>query len=95
MGPDAPEWMDYLVEWARELHGRSGHGSASLLPVSESELRAFAENRGVTLHPLEIEALIALDAVLRHPEEAVKAELAPTAPVRASAWPAKKVTHGD
>lgn len=41
---------------------------SGVLPVSSTEMRNWAQMRGITLHGHEADALLVLDAVLRNPE---------------------------
>lgn len=67
-GPEIPEYVAYLYEWAVELHGRCGVSSSSILPLSHQEVRAWAELRDIAIVPHEVDALMRIDAVLRNPE---------------------------
>lgn len=68
-GPAFPEAVDYLWQWARSLHGRCGAGMGGLLPLSHTEIRAWRENMRVEVLPQEVDAIIAIDAVMRYPDE--------------------------
>ena len=67
-GPDYPHEVHYLREWIGELHGRSGVGMAGVLPLSYTELDAWARRTGRNPLPHEVDALIRLDSVLCHPD---------------------------
>jgi hypothetical protein len=67
-GPDCPDALRHVLEWARELHGRSGVGMAGLAPLAYGTIADWARLTGRRPRPHEVEALITLDAVLRHPE---------------------------
>ena len=91
-GPECPEALEYLLGWAYELHGRSGLSEVGVAPLSYATLAEWARFRGVALEWWEVEALLRLDAELRHPseDETGEAEEAPPVPV----WPKRKVTDG-
>ena len=63
-GPEFPEELEYLWGWVMELHGRSGVGMAGLAPLTYSTIAAWSELTGAEPGPLDVEALMALDAVL-------------------------------
>jgi len=63
-GPGFPEEMEYLWRWALELHGRSGAGMAGAAPLAFSTVMDWARLTGNDPDPLEVEALIAVDAAL-------------------------------
>jgi len=65
---DPPDVLLYLMDWAYELVGRSGATMAGLAPLSYPTVESWARLMDLTLSPLEVRALIALDAVLRHPD---------------------------
>lgn len=67
-GPDPPEAMLYLSEWAFALCGRSGASMEGLAPLSYQTLEAWSRMNGITLDSLEERALLELDAVIRRPE---------------------------
>lgn len=62
-----PDALRYLHEWILELYGRSGLGMSGYAPLSYSEIMAWALLTGRLVAPWEVDALIQLDAVLRHP----------------------------
>ena len=97
-GPEFPEELAYIWEWARDLHGRSGAGMAGLAPLSYQTIDAWQKLTGTVLTPLEVEALISVDGALlsagrprAEGEAATQAEGSAGPPV--PAWPAKKVPH--
>ncbi len=93
-GPECPVDLMYLYNFAIELHGRSGAGMGGLNPLSHTELRNWSDLTGWSLDPHEVEALMALDSVMRHPpkeEETKKEPVNEHAPRQVSAWPTKKV----
>ncbi len=68
--PEYPQWVEYLIEWARQLFGRSGIGFGGAMPLSPTVLKDWAEMKGVApLHPLEFEALLELEMALHYNEE--------------------------
>jgi hypothetical protein len=86
--PELPESVAYLWDWVMELHGRSGAHMAGLNPLSYATLEAWMRLSGYTLDPLEVQALIMLDAALLD-----RSEPEPDTPepvVRDDAWPEKK-----
>lgn len=70
--PVCPPELEYLVEWSYWLVGRSGVGMGGLMPLSHTEIDAFCRLNGLMLEPYETEALLALDAALRHRDEKPK-----------------------
>ena len=60
-----PEEVKYLVQWAEHLRGRSGLGFSGVAPLSFTTIKDWAELMQIgTLHPLEIDALLSLDAAM-------------------------------
>jgi hypothetical protein len=66
-GPECPESLGYLLEWARQLHGRSGVGMNGFAPMTWATLDAWARWTGNIPDRDEIDALFILDAVLLSP----------------------------
>lgn len=56
--------FEYLLEWTKLLHGRSGAGFSGFSRLSPSVLAEWSRMMDISLHPLEIEALMYLDDVL-------------------------------
>jgi hypothetical protein len=73
-GPEGPEALDYLHEWAVSLLGRSGVGMDGYAPLGYATVAAWAQLMAITVAPHEVEALMMLDAVMRHPGDADPAE---------------------
>lgn len=88
--PEIPESVDYLWGWTMELHGRSGAHMAGLNPLSYATVDAWSRLTHTYPDPLEVHALMALDAVLLGSEPPTEQE--PDERVRDDAWPEKK--HG-
>lgn len=85
---ECPECMEYLVRWARQLHGRSGVSMSGLLPLSYTTIADWARLTDTDVDPLEVDALMQLDAAMLYPEEPKEdgePEVKPT-----PAWPTKK-----
>ena len=57
-----------------------------IAPLSNSEIEAWARLRHIDLDPLEVRALIGLDAVIRKPERD-EAEKEPEPPRVDTPWP--------
>ena len=78
------------VEWARSLHGRSGIGFGGVAPLSPVVLEAWrvAMDLG-DLHPLEVEALMYLDAAMFDAGEPEQ-EKVTLPPYQRHAWPTRK-----
>jgi len=89
-GPEYPDALDYLYGWAMELVGRSGVGMEGLSPLTYTTLADWARLTGREPEPFEIEALLYLDAVIRHTETREKKE-EPPAQREQAAWPARRV----
>ena len=87
-GPEPPEDMFYLVGWAEALYGRSGVSMEGLAPLSYSTIEAWARLMGVYPDPLEVQALITLDHVMRHPDRGTVPDEVPEAVN--TPWPEKK-----
>lgn len=69
--PELPEDVEYLVDIARTLFGRSGVGMAGASPLSPLVLEAYARLADIQeVHPWEFEALLILDAALAYREDA-------------------------
>lgn len=88
-GPEFPEDMEYLWVWALEMHGRSGANMAGLNPLTYGTIRDWSALTEQYPDPLEVQALMAVDAALRSPETTQDDKPAPKPP----AWPTRKA-HG-
>jgi len=60
--------MLYLMEWAYALCGRSGATMAGIAPLGYSTIAEWARLMNLDPSPLEVQALLVLDAVIRNPE---------------------------
>lgn len=74
-GPPLPDTLAYLWNWAVELHGRSGRtihlsGEVSVNPLTYTTIADWARLTRRNPGPLEVEALLRLDAVLLNPPKA-------------------------
>ena len=67
-GPEPPDSLQYLVEWAYALCGRSGASMAGIAPLSYSTVAEWARLMNIDPSPLEIQGLMILDGVMRNPE---------------------------
>lgn len=70
--PEYPEGVEYLIEWAQLLHGRSGLGMGAVAPLSYQTIATWSELMDIApLHPAEVEALVLLDGAMfvAKPEE--------------------------
>ena len=67
--PECPEELEYLRAWIYELYGRSGTNMDGAEPLAWSEITHWEYNTGREASIAEKEALMRLDAILRHPEE--------------------------
>lgn len=89
-----PEEVEYLVEWAYRLYGRSGVGFSAVNPLSYGEIEAWARLNDIDLTPEEVEALVVLDDAMRspgYPEEAEKEEgLVSKEKKPRKGWPTRK-----
>jgi hypothetical protein len=63
-----PEPLEYLLGWFRELARTRRPGMAGIEPLGYVDVDAWARLTGRTPTPEEVEALLSLDAVTRHPE---------------------------
>lgn len=90
--PVFPEEIEYLMDWAKLLFGRSGVGFAGLAPLTFTTLESFEKIMDVKLSPLEAEGLIVLtDALLnlgpeKEPSQKEQGKEAKPTPK----WPSKK-----
>jgi len=90
-GPEPPWDLMYLADWAYSLCGRSGVSMDGLAPLSYGTIKAWAELMGTDPSPLEVQALIQLDAVIRKPEPLEEEEQEGTLDEPGThAWPEKK-----
>ena len=89
-GKEYPVDLMYLYEWSIGLVGRSGVNQTGLNPLSYSEIESWSRVTGNRPDPEEVEALIALDSVMRHPETEVKKEEEPPKLTPVAAWPSRK-----
>lgn len=88
--PSYPPYLQYLRDWSARLFGRSGTSMDGVAPLSDIAICAWRQNTGNQPTPLEIEALMLLDAVRRDPS-IVKVGAPKVERVRASSkWPTKK-----
>jgi hypothetical protein len=87
-GPPYPDALLYLDEWSCDLYGRSGVGMGGFAPLSYTTIRDWAALTGNNPTPLEVTALMQLDAIRRAPEP----EDAPPAdvPLTVAPWPTKR-----
>lgn len=85
--PPFPDDLAYLYAWAKALHGRSGVMMGGVLPLSHREIVAWTVLTGHRPTPLDVEGLLALDAVMINPEKPKESE-----PVIRGArpWPTRK-----
>ena len=90
--PEYPDCMQYLWDWALELHGRSGVGMGGLAPLTYEAIMAWAVLRRVRLTPAEVAALITIDTVLcsGSGEKKPEATAATEEPAPQRAWPERK-----
>ena len=67
-GPPAPGALAYLLGWLNEVFGRSGANEQGLTPLTFTTLVDWARLTGRKPQPHEVDALLLLDGVRRHPE---------------------------
>ncbi len=67
-GPEFPEPLRYLYDWFHELLAGRGVDMNGLMPLSFTELDAWARQTRRRPEPHEVRALFLLDAATRHPE---------------------------
>lgn len=87
---EMPEGFEYLYDWSTQLIGRSGVGMSGLLPLSFTEIASWSILTGNTPTPDEVNALLALDSVMRHPETKKKEEPEEQKMTPVAAWPVRK-----
>jgi hypothetical protein len=68
-GPPFPEALAYLLAWAYALHGRSGVGELGFAPLTYTTVADWSRLMGLAVAPHEVEALMQIDGVMRHPGE--------------------------
>jgi hypothetical protein len=68
-GPECPPGFEHLVDWSRELYGRSGVGMDGAAPLSFTTVRDWSALTGHSPSPWEIQALMAMDSAMRPPRE--------------------------
>jgi len=66
-GPKCPDSFAYLLRHARKLVGRSGVSMEGLTPLTYLTVESYCRVEGWEFSPWEVEALLALDSVLRNP----------------------------
>lgn len=67
--PPCPPSLEYLREWAIEIHGRSGQAEdGSMNRASWVTVDAWARRKRHSPSSHEIDALFAIDGVMCHPE---------------------------
>lgn len=66
-GPDVPACLAYLLDWLDQLHGRSGVGMNSIVPLTYSTIAEWSRLTDTVVAPHEVHALIVLDSVRCHP----------------------------
>jgi hypothetical protein len=71
-GPPFPDSLDYLWEWFCELARTRTVGMAGVDPLTYPDVDAWARLTDRQPAPEEVEALLDLDAVMRHPERLTK-----------------------
>jgi hypothetical protein len=69
-GPPFPEVLRYLWEWHEELVRTRTVGMTGVDPLTYPTIDAWARLMDRELIPDEVEALLQLDAVSRHPDAA-------------------------
>lgn len=67
-GPPGPGALAYLLEWFNELFGRSGLNEQGFAPLTFTTVDAWARLTRRKPKPHEVDALMSLDAVKRHPD---------------------------
>jgi len=66
--PEFPDELEYLRVWIYELYGRSGIGMDGAAPLAWSEIESWQRQTGREASLEDKQALMTLDAILRHPE---------------------------
>lgn len=93
-GPECPDTMYHLVEWAIALVGRSGADmSGHLLPLAHREVLAWSMLSGQVPAPHEVAALMTLDSALRTKVEDQPVVVTTQTPRNDTAWPTKLGAH--
>ncbi|MDB4913105.1 MAG: hypothetical protein JWM95_749 [Gemmatimonadetes bacterium] len=67
-GPEFPESLDYLWRWFQELHRTRAAGMNGPEPMTHTEIDAWARLTNRTPDALEVDALLMLDLLSRHPD---------------------------
>lgn len=63
-----PPELGYLRDLAIRLVGRSGAGMDGALPLNPLVLKGWLDLYGLELDPQEVDVVMSLDSVLRHPD---------------------------
>lgn len=87
-GPEVPDALAYLWERFRVLDGMRTFHMSGPNPITPDAVRAACELYGWRLDRLEMDAIRALDGVIRHPEAGDDDD--EPVPVETPAWPDKK-----
>jgi hypothetical protein len=61
IGPECPRWLEYLWQWWLELNLVRGSSGFGPLPVSFTEIAAWAQLTRRAPDPFEVECIVALD----------------------------------
>ena len=91
--PEYPESLTYLLDWSRELYGRSGVGMDGFSPLSWEALDAWARRTGRNPTADECQALMLLDSAYRATDEQTETIVTDTAETKVAIvkpWPSKK-----
>jgi len=80
----------YLVAWTYMLFGRSGAGFDGAVPLSHREILSWSHLTGNVLEPWEVEALVELDAAIRHPDPKESDPEVKAKPVKTGGWPQRR-----
>lgn len=86
-GPPVPDALAYLWRWFLKLDAMRTYGMAGPNPLSADIIAAGDRLYGWGLDPLEVDALLVLDRVVRSPGDDDETEPEATEP---PAWPTRK-----
>lgn len=73
-GPEFPDVMTHLYVWLMELFGHSGVGLDGFAPLTYGTIVDWARLTGRQPDGADVLALMRLDAILRHPTNALPGE---------------------
>lgn len=65
--PSFPDELRYLWGWWTDLSSARGAGMSGPSPITYRDVDAYARLTGQVIRPVEVRALMQMDAAFRHP----------------------------